>query len=243
MWEEDASFECRRYDERMAFFIIIFGIPLLSQFVSSQMRKRFVQFSNQPVSYSGREIAEMMLADHGINHVRVISTAGQLTDHYDPVQDTVNLSQPVYEQRNVAAAAVAAHECGHAVQDATQYSLLMARTKMVPILKMSNLAVPVLCFGGAGVTEMVGMHGTALLCGLGFGLPALFSLITLPVEFDASRRALDWMEQSGLTRGDQFANAKKSLFWAAMTYVVAALGSIIQAWYFAKMFVGPSRSR
>ena len=179
----------------MLFFLIVICIPLISQFFSSQMRKRFVQFSNEPVPWSGREIAEMMLADHGITHVRVISTAGQLTDHYDPMKDTVNLSQPVYEQRNVAAAAVAAHECGHAVQDATQYSLLMARTKMVPILKLSNIAMPVLFFGGASVTEILGMHGTALLCGVGFGLPALFSLMTLPVEFDASRRALDWMEQ------------------------------------------------
>ena len=167
----------------MLFFLIVIGIPLISQYVSSQMRKRFVQFSNQPVPWSGREIAEMMLADHGITNVRVISTAGQLTDHYDPLKDTVNLSQPVYEQRNVAAAAVAAHECGHAVQDATQYSLLMARTKMVPVLKLSNIAMPVLFFGGATVTELLGMHGTAVLCAVGFGLPALFSLMTLPVEF------------------------------------------------------------
>ena len=225
----------------MLFFLIVFGVPLVSQFVSTQMRKQFVHFSKQPIPYSGREIAEMMLADHGIHHVRVISTEGQLTDHYDPLQNTVNLSQVVYEQRNVAAAAVAAHECGHAVQDATQYPLLMARTKMVPILRVSNLAVPILCLSSAGVTEMLGMHGTALLCGLGFGMPALFSLITLPVEFDASRRALDWMEQCGLARGEQFAGAKKSLFWAAMTYVVAALGSIVQAYYFARIFFRPSR--
>ena len=226
----------------MLLLLIIFGIPLVSQFVSTQMRRQFVRYSQRPLDYSGREIAEMMLHSFGIHDVRVISTAGQLTDHYDPVKKTVNLSQSVYLQRNVAAAAVAAHECGHAVQDATQYALLVARTKMVPILRMSNMAVPALCLGGAGLTEFLGMHGTALLCGVGFGLPAMFSLITLPVEFDASRRALDWMEETGLASGENYQGAKNALFWAAMTYVVAALGSIIQAYYLAKMFF-PGRSR
>ena len=223
------------------FLVILIGIPMISQFVSSTMRKRFVQFSQEPIQYSGREVAEMMLQHRGINDVRVISTAGQLTDHYDPRNKTVNLSQVVYNQRNVAAVAVAAHECGHAVQDATGYPLLVARSKMVPLLKLSNMALPILAFGGAGISQVAGQKGMAVLCLTALGLPALFSVITLPVEFNASRRALTWMQEVGLAAGEKYAGAKKALFWAAMTYVVAALGAIVQAMYFARMFLGRGR--
>lgn len=190
---------------------------------------------------SGRDAAIQMLAQRGIHDVSVISTPGQLTDHYDPRNKTVNLSQVVYDQRNVAAVAVAAHECGHAVQHATGYPMLIARSKMVPLLKLSNLAVPVLAFGGAGLSQVAGNQGMALICLVALGLPALFSVITLPVEFNASRRALVWMEEAGIAVGDQYQGAKKALFWAAMTYVVAALGAIIQALYFARMFLGKGR--
>lgn len=220
------------------FFLLLFGIPMLSQWVSSQMRKRFVQYSRDPMPLSGREAAERMLYDRGIHDVQIISTAGQLTDHYDPRNKTVNLSEVVYNQRNVAAVAVATHECGHAVQHATGYAMLQARSKMVPLLKLSNLAMPVLAFGGASVTQMAGMQGMAILCLFALGLPALFSLITLPVEFNASRRALDWIDEVRLAEGDQYRGAKKALFWAAMTYVVAALGAIIQAVYFASLLLG-----
>ena len=219
------------------FLLLLFGIPLISKAVSSQMRKRFVQFSRDPMPMSGREAAEQMLAGRGIHDVQVISTPGQLTDHYDPTKKNVNLSEVVYNERNVAAIAVATHECGHAVQHATGYLMLQARSKMVPMLKLSNYALPVLAFGGAGISQYAGNHGIAILCLLGLGLPALFSLITLPVEFNASRRALNWLEEVGIAAGDQYAGARKALFWAAMTYVVAALGSIVQALYFAKMFI------
>jgi len=226
------------------FLLIVLGLPALGQFVSTKMRKRFVQYSQQQMPLSGREIAELMLAQRGIEDVRVISTPGKLTDHYDPRNRTVNLSEPVYNEKTVAATAVAAHECGHAVQHATNYPLLTARSKMVPMLKMSNMAIPVLAFGGAGVSALVGNYGTALLLGLGMGLPALFSLVTLPVEFDASKRALAWMQEAGLApEGPQYEGAKKALFWAAMTYVVSALGAIVQALYFARMFLGRGRGR
>lgn len=223
------------------FLLLIIGIPIISQMVSSQMRKRFVEFSADPMPVSGREAAEMMLAQAGITNVQVISTPGQLTDHYDPRNKTVNLSEPVYSQRTIAAVAVASHECGHAVQDATGYLMLSARSKMVPLMKLSNVALPVLAFGGAAVSQIAGYHGTALLCLMAVGMPAMFSLVTLPVEFNASRRALNWIDEVGLARGEQYSKAKKALFWAAMTYVVGALAAIIQALYFAKFFLGRSR--
>lgn len=216
--------------------LLLVGIPLLSGFVSTQMRSRFVQFSRQPMQLTGREAAELMLRQFGIDDVRVISVRGQLTDHYNPETKTVNLSEVVYSQRNVAAVAVATHEVGHAVQHATGYPLLKMRSKMVPFLQLSNLALPIMAFGGAGISAVLGNQGILLLCILGLGLPALFSIVTLPVEFNASRRALQWMERSGLAQGDQHSSAQNALYWAAMTYVVAALGSIIQALAFARMF-------
>lgn len=218
--------------------LVMFGIPALGQLISQQMRKKFVEHSRESMDYTGREIAEMMLQQAGIQDVQVISTQGQLTDHYDPRNKTVNLSEVVYNERNVAAAAVAAHECGHAVQHATRYPMLQARSKMVPLLKLSNVAMPVLAFGGAGLSAVLGNNGTLILCIVALGLPALFSLITLPVEFDASRRALRWMEDVNLVSDQKHKGAKKALFWAAMTYVISAVGSIAQALYFARMFMG-----
>lgn len=187
---------------------------------------------------SGRDAAEGMLRQRGITDVRVISTRGQLTDHYDPRNKTVNLSEVVFNERNVAAVAVATHECGHAVQHATGYPLLWARSKMVPFLKLSNIALPIVAFGGAGISQYAGQHTAAILCLVALGLPALFSLMTLPVEFNASRRVLVWLQEAGLAEGDQYKGARKALFWAAMTYVVAALGAIVQALYFAKIMLG-----
>lgn len=218
--------------------LILIGLPLASQFVAGQLRSRFARFSRDPVPHSGQEVAEMMLQQSGIDDVRVISTRGQLTDHYNPAQKTVNLSEVVYLQRNVAAAAVAAHECGHAVQHATRYPLLAARSKLVPLLKISNVALPIVAIGGAGLSALLGSTLTAVIFIAILGLPALFSLVTLPVEFDASRRALKWMEASGLARGAQHGRARKALRWAALTYVVAALGSVAQVLYFARYFIG-----
>lgn len=223
------------------FLLILFGLPMLSKLVANQMRNRFVRFSQEPMPVSGREAAEEMLRQRGISDVKVISTKGQLTDHYDPRNKTVNLSQVVFDDRNVAAVAVATHECGHAVQHATGYPLLWARSKMVPLLKLSNVALPVLAFGGAGISQFAGQHGMAVVCLFALGLPALFSLITLPVEFNASRRALVWLSEAGLAEGDDYKGARKALFWAAMTYVVAALGAIVQALYFARIFLGKRR--
>ena len=217
--------------------ILMIGLPLISQLVSRQLRARFVRFSRDPMPLSGREVAERMLAERGIHDVKIISTRGQLTDHYNPRDKTVNLSEVVYNQSNVAAAAVAAHEVGHAVQHATRYPFLTARSKLVPLLKLSNMALPFLAFGGSGLFAYM---GSPLLAYAFIGLlaaPALFSLVTLPVEFDASRRALEWMEESGLAMGRQHGGAKNALFWAAMTYVVAALGSIAQVLYFARFFL------
>jgi uncharacterized protein len=190
---------------------------------------------------SGREAAIEMLRQHGINDVQVISIDGQLTDHYDPLRKTVNLSQVVYNERNVAAVAVATHECGHAVQHATGYPFLTMRSKMVPLLSISNMAIPIMAFGGAGFSQMAGQTGAALIFLIALGFPALFSMITLPVEFNASRRALVWMQEVGLAEGQQYNGARNALFWAAMTYVVAALGAILQALYFAQMFLGRRR--
>lgn len=219
------------------FLVLILGLPLISQLVAKQLRKRFAQFSKDPLPYTGQQVAEMMLQQSGVDNVRVISTGGQLTDHYNPRDHTVNLSDVVHQHANVAAAAVAAHECGHALQHATGYPLLKMRSSLVPLLKISNAAMPVLAIGGAAISAMLGAQLAALVFIAVLGLPALFSIVTLPVEFDASRRALKWMEASGLAVDAQHARAKKALWWAAMTYVIAAIGSVAQVIYFARFFM------
>lgn len=221
------------------FLILLIGIPLVSQFVASQMRSRLVRFSRDPIPYSGAEIAGMMLDGHEIRDVRIISTPGQLTDHYNPTNKTVNLSEVVCHERNVAAAAVAAHEVGHAVQHATGYPMLTARSKLVPLLSLSNKIIPLVAVGGGVISSLSATIPVIPYIFLGLlGLPALFAVVTLPVEFNASRRALHWMESGGLVEGAQLARAKKALFWAAMTYVIAALGSIAQLLYYARFFLG-----
>jgi Zn-dependent membrane protease YugP len=221
--------------------LLLIGFPIASQAVASTLRRRFVTHSREPMPVTGAEIAMRMLADNQIYDVQVIPTRGQLTDHYNPANKTIALSEPVYSQANVAACAVAAHECGHAVQDATGYPLLTLRSKMVPLLKLSNVALPLIAFGGAGMYASEGTNLMAYgLLGL-LALPTLFSLITLPVEFNASRRALNWMEDSGIVSDDKHDAAQNALWWAAMTYVIAALGSIAQVLYFAKYLLGSSR--
>ena len=214
--------------------LLMIGFPMISQMVAGQLRKRFVQHSRHPMPMTGAEIAQRMLQENHIHDVRIIPTRGQLTDHYNPKDKTVALSEVVYGQANVAACAVAAHEVGHAVQHATGYPMLTMRSKMVPLLKLSNMAMPMIGLGGAGIFSSQGANPIAYgMLGL-IALPALFSLITLPVEFNASRRALNWMEDSGIAAGQNHAGAKNALWWAAMTYVIAALGSIAQVAYFAK---------
>jgi Zn-dependent membrane protease YugP len=219
------------------YLILVGGAMLLSHLVGAMLRRRFEEYSHIPLPLSGREVAERMLAQNGIRDVKVISTSGALTDHYNPADKTVNLSQPVYHLNSVAAAAVAAHECGHAVQHATAYPMLAMRSSLVPVVQLgSNLAPWLLMAGIAGLAA--GGGTTLLLAGIIlFSATTLFALITLPVEFDASRRALVWLEQSGVATGLSHDKAKNALFWAAMTYTVAALASIGQLLYYILIFM------
>ena len=192
---------------------------------------------------SGKEIAEMMLKDHGIYDVKVISVAGELSDHYNPANKTVNLSDAVYHGRNAAAAAVASHECGHAVQHATAYSMLQFRTTLVPIQNISAQILNVLMFAFifVGAFFMRGSMNSLLLIYLAcYGVFALFSLVTLPVEFDASARALAWISNKNIVTRQEYENSKDALKWAALTYVVAALGTLATFLYYLSMFMGGS---
>ncbi len=220
-------------------YILIIGVSMLASFlISNTLKRRFTEYSQIPISMTGAQIAEAMLRQHGITDVQVISTPGQLTDHYDPTKKTVNLSENVYGMNSVAAAAVAAHECGHAVQHQQAYIWLGLRSKMVPAVQFSSKMlnyVMILGFLGIGF-----MHNLTMLwvwVGL-FAVTTLFSFVTLPVEFDASRRALVWMEGSGIASSIEHDRAKNALFWAAMTYVAAAIGSLAQLIYFLMMALG-----
>ena len=196
--------------------------------------KKLSRVSNRS-GMSGRTIAERMLEDYGISDVQVISTRGQLTDHYHPTKRTVNLSETVYGQISIAAMAVAAHECGHAVQHAKAYSFLQFRSAIVPVVSIANRYSHWVLLAGIVLIEMSAIPllvGLILLAG-----STLFSLITLPVEFDASRRALVWLEDTGMARGEDYEMARKGLRWAAMTYVVAALTSLATLMYYLSIFL------
>ena len=219
-------------------FIIIFVVTLLvSIAVSSTLKARFRQHSQVPIRYTGAQIAERMLRESGIRDVKVVHVPGHLTDHYDPVNKTVNLSEMVYHHNSVAAAAVAAHECGHAVQHATAYRWLTMRSKMVPAVQFSSqmlnfiLIASLLGAGFLGNPMVLWVY-----VGL-FAVTTLFSFVTLPVEFDASKRALQWLESSGSTVSMEHAKAKNALFWAAMTYVAGALGSLAMLAYYVFMLM------
>jgi len=190
---------------------------------------------------SGKEIAEKMLAENGIRDVVVTSVPGQLTDHYDPTNKTVNLSEAVYMQRNAAAAAVAAHECGHAIQHAEGYSMLRLRSKLVPVVNISSRLLQFVLFAGIIVMASSGNKTLLALGVLLFAVTTVFAFVTLPVEYDASNRALKWLEKSGTVTVDEQDAAQDSLKWAARTYVVAALGSLAQLLYFASMLSGGRR--
>ena len=222
-------------------YLIMIIFMLASMAVSWTLKSKFKKYSEIALrsGMSGREVAERMLADHNITDVRVISTEGMLTDHYDPMNKTVNLSEGVYASRSAAAAAVAAHECGHAVQHATAYSMLKFRSAMVPALSVASRYMQwILLIGIIMIqTTMIPLAvGVAL-----FALTTLFSFITLPVEFDASRRALAWMDSRGIVTTQEHAMAKDSLKWAAMTYVIAALGSLATLLYYVSILLGGSR--
>lgn len=223
------------------FYYVITGIAMLASWaVGAMLQRRFREYSQRPTRFTGAQIAELMLRQNGINDVQIISTPGQLTDHYNPLNKTVNLSEVVYHEANVAAAAVAAHECGHAVQHARAYAPLKMRSALVPVVNIaSNFVQYILILG-----LILASSGNTLVLTIGvalFALTTLFSIITLPVEFDASRRALAWLDQSQALAGLDHAKAKNALFWAAMTYTVAAIASIGQLLYFVMRLLAARR--
>jgi len=215
---------------------------LLSWLVGSQLKSKFTAYSKIPVvnGMSGRDIAKKMLYDNGITDVQVLSVEGSLSDHYNPVNKTVNLSREVYEGRNVAAAAVAAHECGHAVQHATAYHWLQMRSTLVPIVSFSSKWVQWVLL--AGILLLQSFPQLLLVGIVMFALTTLFSFITLPVEIDASRRALAWLNISGITDINSHPKAQEALRWAAYTYVVAALSSLATLLYYIAIFLGGRRN-
>lgn len=219
-------------------WIIMGAIMLASWLVSNRLQNKFEKYSKIHLQngLSGAEIAEKMLADHGIRDVRVISTPGRLTDHYNPADKTVNLSEAVYNQRNAAAAAVAAHECGHAVQHATAYSWLELRSKLVPVVSVTSNFIQWILLAGI---LMVNTFPQLLLIGIVlFALTTLFAFITLPVEYDASNRALAWLDNKRMLTREEHACATDALKWAARTYVVAAIGSLGTLLYYVMIYMG-----
>ena len=223
------------------YYLLAGLIFLVSWWVSNTLKKKFAHYSKLHLrnGLSGKEIAEQMLRDHGISDVQVISTAGQLTDHYNPTNKTVNLSESVYHQRNAAAAAVAAHECGHAVQHAQAYSWLTMRSSIIPMVgvasKLSNFLIMmglILSASGSALGSSLFLLGILL-----FATTTVFSFITLPVEFDASNRALVWLKTKNMVTAQELDGAKDALKWAARTYVVAALGSLATLMYFIMIFL------
>ena len=207
-----------------------------SRFASTMLQKRFSEFSQVALPLSGRDVAQKMLNEAGLADVKVTSVGGQLTDHYNPMNKTVNLSEVVFSQNNVAAAAVAAHECGHAIQHANAYPFLKFRSAIVPLVKMSSSVNQWILMAGLAMAA----YGNTMLLLVGiilFAITTMFSIITLPVEFNASSRALQWMESSGITQGENHSKAKKALFWAAMTYTVGALASVGQLLYFISLYL------
>ncbi len=227
----------------MSYYILLGGIALISWLVSNKLKKKFAHYSKVQLrnGMSGAEIAEKMLADHGITDVKVVSTAGRLTDHYNPKDKTVNLSEAVYAERNAAAAAVAAHECGHAVQHAQAYSWLQMRSTLVPVVSVTSgmsqwVIIGGLVLGaaaGAGLGFWVALAGLAMM-----GFATIFSFITLPVEYDASNRALAWLKNKHIVSQEEYKGSEDALKWAARTYLVAAIGALASLVYWAFQILG-----
>lgn len=221
----------------MGAYVIGGLVMLVSWLVGQQLRSRFAKYSKTPLSngMSGAEIAQRMLHDNGIFNVKVTHVPGQLTDHYNPANRTVNLSEAVYHQRNAAAAAVAAHEVGHAVQHATAYQWLTMRSKLVPVVSVASNLVQWVLLGGI---LLINTFPQLLLFGIIlFAATTLFSIVTLPVEYDASNRALAWMKQRGIVTSGELAMSADALKWAARTYLIAAIGSIGTLMYYVMMYV------
>lgn len=225
----------------MFVYILMGGIFILSLIVQNSLKSKFAKYSKVPlgVPMAGRDVANAMLQQNGCGDVQVTSVSGQLTDHFNPANRTVNLSEPVYGTNSIAAAAVAAHECGHAVQHKVGYSMLQLRTKMVPVVSFASNTVNWLMIVGIMIIQITPIP-LYIAIGL-FACTVLFSFVTLPVEVDASRRAIAWLEGSGIVSGEQLTYAKDALHAAAYTYVVAAIGSLATLLYYIAMIFGGNR--
>lgn len=225
----------------LIYWISFFGVAIASWLVSASLKRKMKRYSEQALPMTGREVAQKMLRDNGLFDVEVTCVQGELTDHYNPANKTVNLSEDVYNGANVAAAAVAAHECGHAVQHARAYSPLSMRSALVPVVSFCSNWVPWVIMGGLLLIQThIGLG--LLLAGIVlYALLTLFSFITLPVEVDASRRAVNWLSEAGITNSETSQMASDALHSAAYTYVVAALGSLATLIYYILVFVGGSR--
>ena len=225
----------------MFVYILMGGIFILSLIVQNSLKSKFNKYSKIPlgVPMAGRDVANAMLQQNGCGNVQVTSVSGQLTDHFNPANSTVNLSEPVYGTNSIAAAAVAAHECGHAIQHREGYSMLQLRTKMVPVVSFASKTVQWLLLVGIFIVNVTPIPLYIALAM--FAMTVLFSFVTLPVEVDASRRAIKWLEGSGIVAGEQLNNAKDALHAAAYTYVVAAIGSLATLLYYAVMLLGGRR--
>jgi len=227
----------------IGYYILLGGIALISWLVSNTLKKKFAKYSKVQLrnGMSGAEIAEKMLADHGITDVKVVSVKGRLTDHYNPKDKTVNLSEDVYSKRNAAAAAVAAHECGHAVQHAKAYGWLQMRSTLVPVVSVTSGMSQWVIIGGLvlGAAAGVGFGYWIAIAGLAMmGFATLFSFITLPVEYDASNRALAWLKNKHIVSQEEYAGSEDALKWAARTYLVAAIGALASLVYWAFQILG-----
>lgn len=225
-----------------SYWLIFIVFMILSWIVSKVLNARIEKYSKMPLysGLTGREVAEKMLHDHGIYDVKVVSTGGFLTDHYNPENKTVNLSEGVFNSNSIAAAAVAAHECGHAVQHATAYQWITMRSKLVPIVQFGSRWAQWILLAGIVLLSFSNFIGRwILLAGIVlFALTTLFSIITLPVEYNASARAVAWLDNTGITNGQENAYAKDALKWAARTYLVAALSSLATLLYYLYIFLG-----
>lgn len=222
------------------YYLILIAIFIISFIVQNRLKSKFAYYSHMHLQsgMSGKEIAEKMLQDNGINDVQVISVPGQLTDHYNPGDKTINLSEEVYMQRNTSSAAVAAHECGHAVQHRIGYSALKLRSKMVPLVNVSSRLLNFILIAGFVIMASSGNKTLLTIGVLLFAVTTAFAFVTLPVEYDASHRALAWLEKSGTVNVKEQAGAKDALKWAARTYVVATIGSLGQLMYFTSILNG-----
>jgi uncharacterized protein len=227
----------------MTIWIIFGAFMLISLLVGNQLKRRFRKYSKIPVNgyLSGKEVAEKMLRENGIFDVQVVSVPGELTDHYNPANKTINLSKDVYHGQNISAASVAAHETGHAIQHAQAYAWLNLRTTLVPLQNISAKVINVIFIGMLFGSMFLGalnfqFAGTIIIAS--YAVFTLFAFVTLPVEFDASRRALAWLSSAGITNHETFPKAKDGLKWAAMTYVVAALASLATLLYYIAAFAG-----